>query len=355
MKRIALTHAALTLTGVFLTAIFTAVASRTVNASMCPTQTEIDTVTLINQERQNNGGLPPLMIDLRLVEAARLHSLDMATNNFFSHTGSDGSQFWQRIQWAGYFFSWASENIAAGYATPADVVDGWMNSPGHRANILDTNVTEIGLGYIFDPSDAPLPGYPFPFYSYWTTDFGKSANGVVTGPCDYADFSAMPTSGSAPLSVSFTDQTLVRPRSWSWDFGDGSTSTLQNPVHIYSSDGNFTVTLTIAVWGISDSIVKTGYINVMSCDAQARVASQPFGTIQLAYDHANNLDSVDARAMDFRENLTFGNDASVIFRGGFDCDYDSNLNRYTSVNGSLTIGGTGSGTGEVVVENIILR
>jgi PKD repeat protein len=215
-------------------------------------------------------------------------------------------------------------------------------------------VTEIGLGYIFNPTDTPLPGYSFPFYSYWTTDFGKSTNGVVTGPCDYADFSATPTSGSAPLSVSFADQTLIMPRSWSWDFGDGNTSSLQNPVHTYSSDGNFTVALTITVWGISDSIVKTGCINVMTCDAQARVASQPFGTIQLAYDHANNLDSVDARAKDFQENLTFDNNTSVTFRGGFDCNYNSNLNRYTSVNGSLTIGGTGSGTGGVVVEDIIL-
>ena len=87
--------------------------------------------------------------------------------------------------------------------------------------------------------------------------------------------------------------------------------------------------------------MKTGYINVIKCNAQARVDSQPFGTIQLAYDHANNLDSVDARAKDFQENLTFDNNTSVTFRGGFDCEYNynSNLNRYASMRGSLTIDG----------------
>ncbi len=79
-----------------------------------------------------------------------------------------------------------------------------------------------------------------------------------------ADFTASPTSGYAPLEVHFTDQSIPAGQidSWSWDFGDGGTSTEQNPVHTYTSPGTYTVSLTVTASGWSDSLTRTAYIHV---------------------------------------------------------------------------------------------
>ncbi|OUD12521.1 hypothetical protein TPSD3_15635 [Thioflexithrix psekupsensis] len=71
----------------------------------------------------------------------------MATNNFMSHTGSNGSKFSDRIEQTGYQYSRAGENVAAGQTSPAEVMNSWMNSEGHRANILTPEFTELGVGY----------------------------------------------------------------------------------------------------------------------------------------------------------------------------------------------------------------
>lgn len=106
-------------------------------------------------------------MDSRLVNAAMEHSADMATNDFFSHTGSDDSEPWDRMVAAGYSYSWAGENIAAGYQTPEAVVGGWMNSPDHRANILNCAFTETGVGYIYLAEDQGQVNYRH----YWTHVF----------------------------------------------------------------------------------------------------------------------------------------------------------------------------------------
>ena len=121
-------------------------------------------VGLINQERINNG-LPALTVQSQLTAAARGHSQDMACNKFFSHTGSDGSSFSTRISRAGYSYSAAAENIAAGYGDPASVVAGWMGSQGHKDNMLNPNYTEVGIGYIY------VAGSPYGVY--WTANFGR--------------------------------------------------------------------------------------------------------------------------------------------------------------------------------------
>jgi uncharacterized protein YkwD len=139
----------------------------------CPSQIELDIVDLINQER-NDAGLPLFAIDMRLAEAARLHSEDMAGNNFFSHTGSDGSSLGQRLTRAGYPWRSAGENIAAGYRTVESTVAAWMGSDGHRANILSTRYDHIGLGFAYDQAAT--------YGRYYTSDFGSSSDGVILPP-----------------------------------------------------------------------------------------------------------------------------------------------------------------------------
>ncbi len=103
-------------------------------------------LVLVNQERANNGGLPPLSNNPALAQVAYDHSWDMRSRGFFSHTNPGGADPFDRMAYAAIPYSAAGENIAMGYATPNDVMAGWMASSGHRANILNSNYTEIGIG-----------------------------------------------------------------------------------------------------------------------------------------------------------------------------------------------------------------
>jgi uncharacterized protein YkwD len=124
---------------------------------------ETEVVKLTNVERAKKG-CPALRIDERLIKAARAHSTDMVKESFFSHTGSNGSTFVAREVAAGYPKNGASaENIAWGYRTPKEVVTAWMNSSGHRANILNCSSIAVGVGVAYKSSGAP----------YWTQDFGR--------------------------------------------------------------------------------------------------------------------------------------------------------------------------------------
>ncbi len=125
-------------------------------------------VDLVNAERAS-AGCDPLQVNVKLVTAAQGHSEDMAFNDFFSHTGSNGSSPGQRVAAQGYSYSYLAENIAAGYGTAAAAVNGWMNSEGHRANILNCNLQETGVGYYYLANDTGSVNY----YSYWTQVFAS--------------------------------------------------------------------------------------------------------------------------------------------------------------------------------------
>ncbi|MCO8270713.1 CAP domain-containing protein [Actinoplanes sp. TRM 88003] len=124
---------------------------------------ETEVVKLTNAER-TAAGCQALRIDNRLIASARAHSTDMANTRTMSHTGSDGSNFVTREVRAGYpKRDAAAENIAYGYKSPQQVVTAWMNSSGHRKNILNCASTEIGVGVVFTSSGTP----------YWTQNFGR--------------------------------------------------------------------------------------------------------------------------------------------------------------------------------------
>ncbi|MFG2806758.1 CAP domain-containing protein [Streptomyces massasporeus] len=103
-------------------------------------------IDLTNRERTRHG-LPPLSADPLLTTAAQAHSADMVARAFYAHTAPDGGQPWDRAAAAGSTRRSIGENIACGQRSPADVVEGWMNSPGHRANILKPGFTHIGVGF----------------------------------------------------------------------------------------------------------------------------------------------------------------------------------------------------------------
>ncbi len=107
---------------------------------------------LVNAER-TTASLGTLYHDALLRDVARAHSLDMLARGFFAHTNPGGEDPFDRMRAAGVTFSRAAENIAwnQGFSDPAQTaVTGWMNSPGHRANILDGGFTHSGLGIADD-------------------------------------------------------------------------------------------------------------------------------------------------------------------------------------------------------------
>ncbi|UGQ13619.1 CAP domain-containing protein [Yinghuangia sp. ASG 101] len=118
-------------------------------------------IALTNAERARHG-LGALTPEPRLTDAAQAHSADMAVRDYFDHTGLDGRQPADRVRATGYDYSRVAENIAAGQNTPAEVVEGWMNSPGHRANILTPELTQIGIGLAHGGT----------YRTYWTQVFG---------------------------------------------------------------------------------------------------------------------------------------------------------------------------------------
>ncbi|MFF2302863.1 CAP domain-containing protein [Streptomyces sp. NPDC058128] len=120
-----------------------------------------EVVRLVNVERAA-AGCKALTVDADLTEAAQDYTHGMAATGNLSHTGTDGSQPQDRIEAAGYAWSRSGEHIAEGQADAAAVMDAWMHSPGHRADILNCGFTEIGVGVSTD-------GVP-----WWTQDFRHS-------------------------------------------------------------------------------------------------------------------------------------------------------------------------------------
>ncbi|WP_193776071.1 CAP domain-containing protein, partial [Streptomyces sp. E2N166] len=121
---------------------------------------EAQVLALVNEERAS-AGCSPVTANDRLTRAADDYSDVMASSGVMSHTGPDGSTMTTRVEAAGYQWSTLGENIARGQADAASVMDSWMKSPGHRANILNCSFKELGVGVHFGD------GGP-----WWTQNFG---------------------------------------------------------------------------------------------------------------------------------------------------------------------------------------
>ncbi len=159
-----------------------------------------------------------------------------------------------------------------------------------------------------------------------------------------ADFSCSPTAGIETLTVNCTDLSINNPTSWLWDFGDGATSTLQNPLHTYSAIGNYTVSLTATNIGGSNTATKTNYIAVQPCpNLPVRITGATpayYSTLQAAYDAAVDGDVIQSRNLNFVENLNVNRNISVTLEGGYSCDYTAAVGA-TALKGMIT---TSAGT-----------
>jgi len=123
-----------------------------------PVQREV--LELVNENRRR-GGCRGVTLDRRLIAAANRHAADMARRGYFAHSSPSGDRAGDRVQDAGYRWSRYGENIARGQSSAYEVVDGWMHSPEHRENIMDCELTQMGIGLAFASDDEP----------YWVQNF----------------------------------------------------------------------------------------------------------------------------------------------------------------------------------------
>lgn len=113
------------------------------------------------------GAAAPLAWNDKLTLAAEGHSEEMAAKNYFSHTSADGRTLADRVIATGYAWSSLGENIAAGYPGVNAVMDGWIASPGHCANLMNAGFAEVGVVCVPGPAGDAYP-------TYWTMDLGRA-------------------------------------------------------------------------------------------------------------------------------------------------------------------------------------
>jgi hypothetical protein len=153
---------------------------------------EKQVLELTNQERVKNG-LSPLKANNELNYAADKYAQDMSEGGFFSHTGPDGSKPWDRAEAVGYEARMMGENIAAGQRTPQQVVKDWMNSPGHRQNILRPQYKELGVGF---------------HNNYWVQNFGSGDTNPISLVPNTSNTKVASESSPTPASPSKPTTTL---------------------------------------------------------------------------------------------------------------------------------------------------
>lgn len=116
------------------------------------TQMSIDGLVQETNQRRSAQSEQPLKLNAQLTKAAQIKAQDMVQRDYWSHTTPEGNAPWEFINNAGYSYAKAGENLAYGFDNEDAVVAGWMNSPGHRANMLDNNYQEVGFGFAETPN-----------------------------------------------------------------------------------------------------------------------------------------------------------------------------------------------------------
>lgn len=164
-----------------------------------------------NTQRANNGQTG-LTINSQLNSAAQAKANDMVTRNYWSHTTPDGQQPWVFINNTGYKYSKAGENLAYGFVTSVDTINGWMNSAPHRANILDAAFKEVGFG-IANSADFVGTGQETVVVAMYATPLAPTASksaAPTAGPAanlSQVAGSNTPTSPTQPTAPSTTNDT----------------------------------------------------------------------------------------------------------------------------------------------------
>lgn len=139
-----------------------------VSASAMATAKEV--VAIMNDARAK-AGCAPLKINAKLMAAAKTHANNMAEKDFFGHSNKGGGKFSSRVKKEGYRYKMVAENIAAGRASAREAALDWLNSPGHRKNILNCRMKDTGVAVAYQADDKPMMGNSKPFYYYWVQVF----------------------------------------------------------------------------------------------------------------------------------------------------------------------------------------
>jgi PKD repeat protein len=177
-------------------------------------------------------------------------------------------------------------------------------------------------------------------------------DGNPIAPPAVARFSAFPTTGVAPLDVNFTDLSLSAD-TWSWDFGDGTTSSLQNPLHTYTLPGTYSVGLRAINSSGGTAITKNGLVTVTATAVNAvlipRTPPVSYPSLQAAFDAAQDGEIIQSQAVQFSEDLVFSQPIAVFLNGGYSADFSTET-EITVLTGTLSIT-----NGSVTANKLIIR